>query len=209
MSSQPAQASASKAPKQPSFTLVHALSPTTYKDEDDKTPKTLAYIKAQQGVLKYLNKTAADQLSPHHACLLTQAIDPETQEPTAAEALRLCYYMRSLGCDVYHGIEEKSKLLVLYVVNQQSHVRGKSFDRPYWLQNYSTNRIMHELVQAPRARPAAPRGARRNALANTELAPAEGGGEGPPDPRTVLELELGQAEAALQTQLNGGAQNPE
>ncbi|KAF2824933.1 hypothetical protein CC86DRAFT_326263 [Ophiobolus disseminans] len=212
----------------PVVTIVSALPPTTYMDEEDKTPKSLGYLKAQHAALDRLNKNAADQLTASVACGLTQSIDPNTQEPTAAEALRLCFYMRSIGYDVYHEIEDKTQSLTLYIVNQRSHIRSRKYDRPYWHQNFSTNQTHALFMSTTRA-------SRRNAitfpadreepqdiLARAQAAlrnipdsedlqePQPEGDEAPPEnPRTALETAYAHAEASLNAEFENPGSNPE
>ncbi|KAH8702799.1 hypothetical protein GQ44DRAFT_552846, partial [Phaeosphaeriaceae sp. PMI808] len=139
-----------KSEKKTSVTLVPALPPTSYKDEADTyqdrdTSKgkanTLAYIRVQRHILKYLKTRAADAVDRQQVTAWTKAIDPtDAREPTAEEALRLCYYMRSQGFDVYAKFESK-KLLCLYLVDQTTTVRSVDHDFLYWAQNFCTNEI--------------------------------------------------------------------
>ncbi|KAH7070376.1 hypothetical protein BKA63DRAFT_568767 [Paraphoma chrysanthemicola] len=152
----PSEQAKAKATVMPVVTLVPMLPKTTYKDEDDTkgTPKTLAYVRAQLTVLKYLERHPSDSLSPCQARKWTQAIDPTNKEPKAEEALRLCYYMRSQGCDTGAIIEQDAKSILLYVANPHS---GPS-RLPYWKQDTSTNHVQFMA-------PSPPRQPRRNAIA--------------------------------------------
>jgi len=208
-------------PANPVVTLVSALPATTYKDENDKTPKTTGYIAAQLAALKWLQTNTADQFTPAIACALTQAIDPLNKEPGASEALRFCYYMRSIGFDVYHELETKN--LFLYVVHHDANVRGGGWgrDKAYWMQNFNTNRTQHQLAHAQAS---APRTARRNAIptfqdvlamqsgSNSSAVPATP----PPVPqgaphsaRTTLETRLAEAQARVQSELGRANPRPE
>jgi hypothetical protein len=145
----------------PVVTLTSALPETTYKDQDDLkgTEKTLRYLEVQRMVLKHLEKSAADTLAPKQARAWTQAIDPTlNMEPKAEEALRLCYYMRSQGYDVYSKMDIKKKEVSLFVVNQRSHERDAQHDRLYWHQNFVTNEDLFV------TREETPRPRRRNAM---------------------------------------------
>lgn len=148
-------------PKTPAVTLVPLLPKTTYKDEDDTKgmPKSLAYVRAQLAVLKYLETQASDTLTPYQARKWTQAIDPTHKEPKAEEALRLCYYMRSQGYDTGADLEHDKKMIHLYVA------RG---DRPehklsYWKQNFETNEVVFMAASPPRQ-------PRRNAIFGLNMA---------------------------------------
>jgi hypothetical protein len=187
-----------KEPKQPVVTLVTALPPTSYNehDEADSTVRTLSYVKVQRALLKYLDKHASDTLTEAQARKWTQAIDPEgRKKPTAVDALKLCYYMRSLGYDVYANI--KDSMILLYVIE------ALEVSVLYWAQNITTNKILTVDGEAPRAS----RG-RRNAVMNvddvlgfsqnarTQLQPARN-------------ADLIAAEADLQALLDEGEANPE
>lgn len=191
-----AQANNTRKPHEivPPTTLVSALPATTYNDGEDKSPKSVTYLRAQQAALQYLGKKAADQATPVDLALLTQRIEPSTKEPTAKEALRLCYYMRSKGFDVYHHLDPKSQTMTLYIINQLSHVRSRKHDRAYWQQNFSTNRILHAIQGDRRTR-------RRNALPTIDDllpygAPPMGG---PGDIHSTGGLDL-----PVRTAVNGG-----
>jgi hypothetical protein len=144
----------------PITTLVSALPPTTYREQEDSqgSINTLAYVRVQRTLLEYLDTHAADTLSPRQARKWTQDIDPTDKEPKAADALRLCYYMRSQGYDVYGKIENKRVLL--YRRQNNSH---KDQDVLYWKQDFTTNRVEY----AAPAAPSAPRISRRNAMPDT------------------------------------------
>ncbi|KAF2249560.1 hypothetical protein BU26DRAFT_565200 [Trematosphaeria pertusa] len=126
-----------KAPEElkPIVTLVPALEETKYRDEEDKSKKSLAYIRAQRGVLRYLDTCAADSLNAAKARALTESIDPVNKYPSAREALRLCYYMRSQGFDTIAVFHHKRTLMRLFVV------LDRSAGTLYWEQNYKTGRI--------------------------------------------------------------------
>jgi hypothetical protein len=142
-------------------TSVSALPPTTYNEQNASkgSLNTLAYVKVQRALLKHAKTHATDSLSPRQARLWTQAIDPASKkEPKAADALRLCYYMRAQGYDVYAQIKDGS--IALYVVNQGSNIRDEQYDPLYWKQNVSTNKIEYTAPSPSRS------GHRRNAVSN-------------------------------------------
>lgn len=129
-------------PNKPAVTFVSALPSTTYKEENDSSSRanTVAYVRVQRALLKHARKHALDSLSPHQARVWTQAIDSTgNKTPRAAVALRLCYYMRSQGYDVYSRVE--ASCVQLYIVNQGSYIRDKEHDVLYWKQNILTNHV--------------------------------------------------------------------
>lgn len=129
--------------RKPIVTIVSALPKTVYTDEEHtkNRPPTLKYLQVQLQVLDYLRTNAADSITPTQAHRWTQTVDPGGYgEPLAHEALRLCYYMRSQGFDVYAKFFF-SKTFELFVVNQLSNIRGEGYDHLYWRQNFITNEI--------------------------------------------------------------------
>lgn len=113
------------------------------------------------------------------------------------EALRLCYYMRSQGYDVYAKIE--GKVIHLYVANQRSYIRDKQHDMLYWKQNFATN-------ASASVAPSAPRAARRNAMADIEQTLQYLTRRHPEQVAAANEDPLTQAEIRLHTEL--GRENP-
>jgi hypothetical protein len=119
-------------PKQPVVTLVSALAPTSYGEnkEADRGVRTIAYVKVQRSVLQYLETKASDSLSVKQARHWTRSIDEtRNKTPNAKDALRLSYYMRAQGFDVYVRFENNDMLL--YIVKQTSNDRGKDTDALY------------------------------------------------------------------------------
>jgi hypothetical protein len=139
--------------KGPVVTLVSTLPPTTYKEQDDSKSSlnTLAYIRVQRALLRYLENHSADSLTPRQARKWTEEIDPAAnKDPKTADALRLCYYMRSQGYDVFGLV--KSGAILLYC-----RILGGDQDVLYWKQNFATNQVEY-------AAPASQRAPRRNAV---------------------------------------------
>jgi hypothetical protein len=66
-------------------------------------------------VLGFLGGHSADALSAELARKFTAKIDQKSGYPSAKEALRMCYYMRSQGIDTYAQIDPKKFLIKLYV----------------------------------------------------------------------------------------------
>jgi hypothetical protein len=154
---------ATQEPKKPITTVVSMLPKTTYNEADADAAggpeRTTSSVKAQRQLLKWLGTNPADTLSAHQARRWTQDIGPD-KKPTAKDALRLCYYMRSQTFDVYADV--KGGCMSLYVVNQGTQESSPRTDKLYWKQNITSNLIEYT---APSHRYAAPNGGRRGALA--------------------------------------------
>jgi hypothetical protein len=162
--------SGTKSAGKPITTIVSALPETPYKDEDDKSGEnSLAYIKVQRSLLKWLGTNAADSLLTGQASIWTAAIEPATKQPKAADALRLCYYMRSQGFDTYATINKEDGTMSLFVVNQKSHERSPWTDFQYWHQNLSTQEITLGTPSGDEGHPSG----RRNALGAYDFVGAE------------------------------------
>jgi hypothetical protein len=187
-----------KEPKRPTVTLVTALPPTTYSEQDEagSTVRTLAYVKVQRALLKYLDKYASDTLTEPQARKWTQAIDPDgRKKPTAVDALKLCYYMRSQGYDVYANI--KDSLISLYVIEA---LEGSVL---YWAQNIVTNKVLTVDREVPRAT----RGRRNAVMAVDEV--LERSQNAPAEPQSARNTDLVTAQANLQALLEEEEADPE
>jgi hypothetical protein len=195
--------------EKPVMTVVSALPSTTYKEENDSGSgsNTLAYVKVQRALLKYAEKHALDSLSPHQARVWTQAIDPAGKNtPKAADALRLCYYMRSQGYDVYSRVRDNCVHLCL--MNQGFSIRDKDHDALYWKQSVKTNHVDFYYPSPSRA-------PRRNAV--SDLTYRVSGIRMPSRPATrpaaqgggTTSVALRQAEAHLQIEIEREPGNPE
>jgi hypothetical protein len=172
-------------PKKPITTLIPMLSMTTYDEaeaeEAGEPERTLAYVKVQCQLLKWLGTNASETLTPLQARRWTQEISAD-KKTTAQDALRLCYYMRSQTFDTYADLKGGS--VSLYVVNQGTEERGPKTDKLYWKQNTKTKEIEYT---APSSRHHG--GGRRNAfVAPSATADIEGllaqlsSGHPPPPP---------------------------
>jgi hypothetical protein len=184
-------------PKRPAVTLVTVLPPTSYNehDEADGTVSTLEYIKVQCALLKYLDKYASDTLTEAQAREWTQAVDPDgRKKPTVVDALRLCYYMRSQGYDVYAKI--KDSLIFLYVIE------ALEVSVLYWAQNIITNKVLTVDREVPRAT----RG-RRNAVMNVDEVLGRSH-NAPAEPQSARNTDLVAAQADLQALLEEEEANP-
>lgn len=133
---------AKQEPKKPMTTILSLLPKTTYKEANgaEGTSDTFAYLKVQRELLKYLDTRPADDLTSQQACRWTKAISANGR-PTAQDALRLCYYMRSQTFDTYADVKLGS--INLYVANQNTVVRGPRTDMLYWRQSITTNVIAY------------------------------------------------------------------
>lgn len=92
-------------------------------------------------VLRYLDSYASDQLTQAQAHLFTRAIDLLDGRPTIQEAIKLCYYMRSLGFDTYARILPTRNVVRLHVVVIPEMNEGEmveSQDKIYWVCIHST-----------------------------------------------------------------------
>ncbi|KAH3947617.1 hypothetical protein HBH98_191360 [Parastagonospora nodorum] len=212
-------------PRKPVVTFVSALPPTTYneQDEPDGTQNTLAYVKVQRALLKFAETHPTDSLSPRQARLWTQAIDPAgKKEPKAVDALRLCYYMRSQGYDVYSRVGDG--FICLYVVHQGSHIRDALRDALYWKQNVLTNKsdfIAGSSARGPRRNAVSDTGndfadfealmtslLRRDAAPTAAPAIASAPAPVPSTPLTAAEIALRAAQAAVQTEIDREESDP-
>lgn len=137
---EPEPSNTTKKPKKAVTTLVSALPETIYRDQEDKSTPSLAYLALQRRILKYLSTQAADALTVNRASTWTQDIEPKSKYPKAQDALRLCYYMRSQGFDTYSKLRDG--FILLFIADQKSNVRNILIDHLYWKQNITTNYIM-------------------------------------------------------------------
>jgi hypothetical protein len=182
-------------PRKPVITVASALPKTIYNEQNETNGGERApeYVGVQRALLQYMETRASDTLSPYQAWEWTQAIAPTGENrPKAAEALRLCYYMRSQGYDVYAAIDGEDVLL--YVVPQQ----GPPI--LYWTQSIVTNAVVEMGYPTPRT-------SRRNAVVDVDLfeeAQAES-----VLPQTAGVDELTAAQARVQVMLEDPRANPE
>jgi hypothetical protein len=142
-----ATAPAQRAPLRPITTVAPLLPKITYDDDEDGTKKTLEYIQTQIKLLQWLGSHPWDSLSAHQACEWTQMVAPDSR-PSAKDAVRLCYYMRSQGFETYAQFHQG--IMSLYVANQQTHIRGPHTDMLYWKQDVTTNYMHSAACPLPR-----------------------------------------------------------
>jgi hypothetical protein len=181
--------------KKPVVTLASALPKISYSEQNETngSERTLEYVKVQRALLKYMETRASDTLSPRQARQWTQAIDPTgNKRPKAADALKLCYYMRSQGYDVYGTIEDQ-EILLRVVTLQGTHAL-------YWVQSIVTNAVTETDAAAPRT-------SRRNAMVDVDILNELQAA--PVGPQTTRSADLVAAEARLQVLLEDPRANPE
>ncbi|KAF3008475.1 hypothetical protein E8E13_004582 [Curvularia kusanoi] len=127
-------------------TIVPFLPTPVYREQHEaEFERSLNYVEVQNKILWSL-ETYDTYLSPISAYAWTCNIVPGRQWPKPLHALRLCYYMRSLGYDTYAVIEttesaepdHKITLLNLLVADPDSEKRGVKHDHLYWRQDIAT-----------------------------------------------------------------------
>lgn len=136
--------------------VIPTLPATTYKEQSEKEfERSFAYVHVQCKILKSLEDRIA--LTPRTAYFWTSEIVPKDRWPEPLQALRLCYYMRSLGCDTYAHISTtpldngcKTTRLLLLIADPYSEQRGPGYDYVYWAQDIRTGAAV---IRAYKARP--------------------------------------------------------
>lgn len=120
-----------------------------YQEQHEKEFKrSLKYIKTQRRILKRLDKRDNAITAPE-ACKWLANIVPKDQTPQPAQALRLCYYMRSFGFDTFTTIKPScdpetgvdNTALQLLVANPNSKQRDIGHDHLYWAQQIGTGEV--------------------------------------------------------------------
>lgn len=127
--------------------VISLLPRLNYKEQLEATfERSLEYVQVQRMILRAIEKYDT-ALTAKEAYEWTCEIDPRDRIPQPLQALRLCYYMRSLGFDTYASIVttyigkpgREALILRLLVVNRDSHVRGPGHDYLYWAQDIQTD----------------------------------------------------------------------
>ncbi|KAJ8110333.1 hypothetical protein OPT61_g6801 [Boeremia exigua] len=133
--------------------LVPVLPSTPYREQHEKEfERSWEYVRVQhkivQAAMKYDTEfTAKFAYRCTRVCARIYSLPPHP-----LQALRLCYYMRSLGCDTYASIKGfqdpvsgcKTTMLYLLIANQDSEKRGLHLDHLYWVQNIGTGEALLE-----------------------------------------------------------------
>ncbi|KAF2201805.1 hypothetical protein GQ43DRAFT_486304 [Delitschia confertaspora ATCC 74209] len=92
-------------------TVVELLPSTTYNEDTSHNPRpSPAYLAAQTSLLTQLRTAPTLPFTPRLAHRLTRSISP-----SAAEAIRFCYYMRSLGLPTYARLDVGRNVVRLFV----------------------------------------------------------------------------------------------
>jgi len=127
---------------------IPVLPATQYNEQSEKdVERSLEYVHVQRRILKYLEKydIALDARTAY-----TWTCDSATgQWPEPLQALRLCYYMRSLGFDTFANIEcfvsprteRKTTTLFLCIANPNSETCDVARNHIYWAQNITTGEV--------------------------------------------------------------------
>ncbi|KAJ4359205.1 hypothetical protein N0V95_002371 [Ascochyta clinopodiicola] len=136
--------------------LVSELSKVTYKEQhEEEFERSLEYVRVQRKILDCLQKHDTI-LTARAAYTMTRAIVPQGQLPEPMQALRLCYYMRSLGYDTFASIKNvrdptnraTTAMLRLLVANPASETRGVGYDHLYWMQYIESGAVFSKPYKA-------------------------------------------------------------
>ncbi|KAF1925562.1 uncharacterized protein M421DRAFT_7822 [Didymella exigua CBS 183.55] len=138
---------------------VPILRQIAYREQHEKEfERSLEYIQIQCRILKYSDKHDTE-ITPRQAYKWTANTVPRTQRPQPVQALRLCYYIRSLGFDTYADIKPSQDpetgiddtALRLFVANPASEKRGLGHDHLYWYQRLRTGEVISKPYQLRRS----------------------------------------------------------
>jgi hypothetical protein len=151
--------------------VVPTLPKTQYKEQHEKEfERSLRYVHIQCEILQALEKHDT-ALTTRDAYKWTSRIVPDGQWPQPLQALRLCYYMRSLGYETYANIKTsydpdnggQTTGLRLLIVNPNSEERGMGHDHLYWAQDVNTGEVVSKAYKLQRQIAQASNDVRRNA----------------------------------------------
>ncbi|KAH6633552.1 hypothetical protein C7974DRAFT_174199 [Boeremia exigua] len=130
--------------------FVSTLPDIQYREQLEKEfERTLEYVQAQRKILKAVTEQNAT-LTAKTAYRWTSSCVPSDQHPSPLQALRLCYYMRSLGFETFASIRTyesqgfgfQTNILRLLVANPDSEKRGVTHDHLYWAQDITTGEVL-------------------------------------------------------------------
>jgi hypothetical protein len=135
------------------ISLVSTLPKVKYREQHEEDfERSFEYVQVQRKILKSLAKhdTALDSRTAYQWTLAT--VPQGKGQPTAHQALRLCYYMRSLGYETFasfgkqydHIKNTRTVSLRLFVANEDSEKRGMAHDYLYWVQDLDTGEIIYK-----------------------------------------------------------------
>ena len=101
----------------PAFTVAQ-LPSTSYRETEGEE-LSYNYISAQCAALDFLIQDTSVSLNAYEANSLTASIDPEGRRPLAKDALKFCYYLRSIGCDTFASFTEDSRMQLFVICNEE------------------------------------------------------------------------------------------
>ena len=154
--------------------LVSVLPKIEYREQHEKEfERSLEYVHVQRKILKALENRDTVPTAKE-AYTWTKSIVPKGQRPTPQQALRLCYYMRSLGYDTFASVKTsydpikrvKTTSLRLLIANADSEKRGVGYDHLYWAHDLRTGAVLPRPYSLLRQSTQGSINTRRNALAN-------------------------------------------
>ncbi|KAF2628130.1 hypothetical protein BU25DRAFT_40544 [Macroventuria anomochaeta] len=143
----------------PASSLIPTLPKTPYKEQFEKEfERSPEYVQVQRQILKAIEKHDI-ALTSKEAYKWTSNSVPKGQRPQPLQALRLCYYMRSLGYDTFATIKTscdpgngtKITALRLLVANPDSEKRGLGHDHLYWAQDIRTGEAVSKAYKLRRS----------------------------------------------------------
>ena len=156
----------------PNSSVIPVLPRTLYKEQLEKEfARSLEYVKVQRKILRAIGKHDT-VLTARDAYIWTSNSAPKGQRPQPLQALRLCYYMRSLGYDTFANIKtvscsvdgKRTAILRLLIVNPESEERGVDHDHLYWAQDVRTGEVTPKAYKLRRQDTEVRAGTRRPAL---------------------------------------------
>lgn len=132
----------------PARAVVPVLPITLYKEQSEKEfERSLEYVRVQRRILKHLERR--DIALDTRTAYTWTCDSTKNQWPKPLQALRLCYYMRSLGFDTFAHFgypsspesNRKEAIVALLIANPDSEKRGVAHDHIYWVQSITTGRV--------------------------------------------------------------------
>ncbi|KAL1592877.1 hypothetical protein SLS59_009519 [Nothophoma quercina] len=137
---------------------ISVLPRARYKEQHEENfHRSLEYVHIQNKILAALVKHDTI-LTAREAYKWTSRIGCPGIRPQPLQALRLCYYMRSLGYETYAHVKadidprtaRQRAMLQLLVANAKSEERGIGHDHLYWAQNLNTNEVVKKAYKLQR-----------------------------------------------------------
>ncbi|UPX12882.1 uncharacterized protein EKO05_0003417 [Ascochyta rabiei] len=143
-------------PNIPIHNLFSILPKVTYTEQhEEEFERSLEYIGVQRKILRALDRHDT-VLTAKAAYTWTRASAPNGRLPRPKHALRLCYYMRSLGYDTFASVKNirdsasrvTKSMLRLLVANPNSETRGVGYDYLYWMQYIGSGAVVPKPYKA-------------------------------------------------------------